>query len=80
MRIEGKIKNGGDCVAQSVKSLTLAQVMIAWFMSSSPASVSVLKAQSLEPSSDSLCLPLYVIPLLMLALSLSLSLKNKIKH
>ena len=40
-------------MAQSVKSPTLVQVMITWFMSSSPSSGSVLTAQSLEPASDS---------------------------
>ena len=40
-------------MAQSVKRLTSAQVMIAWFMSSSPESGSVLTAQSLEPAWDS---------------------------
>ena len=36
-----------------LKGPTLAQVMISQFMGSSPASVSVLTAQSLEPASDS---------------------------
>ena len=40
-------------VAQSVKHLTSAQVMISWFVGSSPALGSVLTAQSLEPASDS---------------------------
>ena len=43
----------GTWVAQSFKRLTSAQVMTSWFMSSSPASGSVLTAQSLEPASDS---------------------------
>ena len=43
----------GTWVAQLVKRLTLAQVMISWFMSSSPASGSVLTAHSLEPALDS---------------------------
>ena len=43
----------GAWVAQSVKHLTSAQVMVSWFMSLSPASSSVLTAQSLEPASDS---------------------------
>ena len=43
----------GAWVAQWVKRPTLAQVMISWFVSSSPASGSVLTAQSLEPISDS---------------------------
>ena len=43
----------GAWVAQSVKHPTSAQVMISQSMSSSPASGSVLTAQSLEPVSDS---------------------------
>ena len=43
----------GAWVAQSVKHLTSAQVMISQSVSSSPASGSVLKAQRLEPASDS---------------------------
>ena len=63
---------GGAWVAQSVKHLALTQVML---VSLSPASGSVLTAQSLEPALDS------VFPSLSLCLSpahaLSLSLKNK---
>ena len=40
-------------MAQLVERPTLAQVMISQFMSLSPASGSVLTAQSLEPASDS---------------------------
>ena len=40
-------------MAQSVKRLTSAQVMISPFVSSSPTLGSVLTAQSLEPVSDS---------------------------
>ena len=43
----------GAWVAQSVKRLTSAQVTISRFMGSSPASGSVLTAQSLEPALDS---------------------------
>ena len=43
-------------MAQSVKRSTLAQVTISQFVGSSPASGSVLTAQSLEPASDSLSL------------------------
>ena len=43
----------GAWVAQSVKRPTLVQVMISRFVSSSPASGSVLTAQSLELASDS---------------------------
>ena len=42
-------------VAQSVKHLTSAQVMISWFMSSNPTSSSLLSAQSLL---QIFCLPL----------------------
>ena len=43
----------GAWVAQPVKRLTAAQVVISRFVGSSPASGSVLTAQSLEPASDS---------------------------
>ena len=43
----------GTWVAQSVKLLASAQVTISLSVSSSPASGSVLTAQSLEPASDS---------------------------
>ena len=46
-------RSRGTWVAQLVKRLTSAQVMISWFVSSSPASGSVPPAQSLEPASDS---------------------------
>ena len=62
-------------VAQSVKRLTSTQVMISWFVSSSPSSCSMLTAQSLEPASDSVSPSLSAPPLLVLCLSLSL--KNK---
>ena len=52
-----------------------AQVMISRFVSSSPASGSVLTAQSLDPASDSVSPSLSAHPVLMLCLSLSL--KNK---
>ena len=42
-------------MAQSVKRLTSAQVMISWFVSSSPVSGFVVTARSLEPASDSVC-------------------------
>ena len=62
-------------MAQSVKRQTLARVTISWSVSSSPASGSVLTAQSLEPASDSVSPSLSVPPLL--THTLSLSLKNK---
>ena len=62
----------GAWVAQLVKRLTSAQVVISWFVGSSPVSGSVLTAQSLEPASDSVSLSASL-----LAHILSLSLKNK---
>ena len=62
-------------MAQSVERLTLAQVMISRLVSSIPASVSVLMAQSLEPASDSVSPSLCFSPAR--ALSLSLSRINK---
>ena len=64
----------GTQVAQ-VKHPTLAQAMISRFVSSSPASGSVLTAQSLEPASDFGSPSLSAPPLLVLSLSLSLSQK-----
>ena len=67
-----KKKNGGAWGAQSVKHLTSVQVMNLGFVSSSPTSGSVLRAQSLEPASHSVS-PSLSAPLpLMLCLSLSL--------
>ena len=56
-------------MGQSVECLTSAQVMISQFVASSPASGSVLTAQSLEPASDSVSPPLSAPPLLMLSVS-----------
>ena len=68
-------------MAQSVKCLTSAQVMISWLLSSRHVLVSMLMAQSLEPASDSvspsLSLPLPPADALSLSLSLSLSKINK---
>ena len=58
-------------MAQLVGHLTLAQVMISWFVSSSPALGSVLTVESLEPTLDSMSPSLSVPPLLTLCLSLS---------
>ena len=73
--VKKSIESWGAWVAQSVKRPTSAQVMISWLVSSSPASGSVLTAQSLEPVSDS------VSPSLSLTLtcscSVSLCLNNK---
>ena len=60
-------------MAQLVRTLTLAQVMISRLVGLSPAMGSVLTAQSLEPASDSVS-PSVSAPLL---LTLGLSLKNK---
>ena len=61
----------GAWVAQSVEHPALAQVMIPWFLSSSPASGSVLIARSLEPASDSVSPSVSAPPLLVLYLSTS---------
>ena len=61
----------GARVAQLGKRPTLAQIMISQFVSSGPASGSVLTAQSLEPVSDSVSPSLSAPPLFMLCLSLS---------
>ena len=61
----------GAWVAQSVKQPTSAQVMISQPVSSSPTSVSVLTAQSLEPVSHSVSPSLSDPPSFMLCLSVS---------
>ena len=62
-------------MARWVKRPTSAQVMILWFVSSSPALGSVLMAQNawMEPASDSVSPPLSAPPILMCMLCL----KNK---
>ena len=62
-------------VAQSVERPTSAQVMISRSMSSSPASGSMLTAQSPEPASDSV--PPSLSSPTPFALCLSLSFKNE---
>ena len=77
MQVEGRIKNGalrGAWVAQSVKRPTSAQVMISGSVGWSPASGSVLTAQSLETVSDSVS-PSFSDP--PFSCSLSFCLKNK---
>ena len=64
-------------MAQLVGQPTSAQVMISQLMGSSPASGSVLMAQSLEPASDSVSSSLSAPPPLMLCLSLSVKKINK---
>ena len=61
---------------QSLKRPPSAQAMISRFMSSSPASGSVLTAQGLDPALDSLSPSLSVPPLLAFFLSLTLSLSK----
>ena len=63
-------------MAQLVKCLTSAQVMISRFVGSSPMSVSVLTAQSLEPAPDSGSFSLSAPPQLVSSLSLSVSFKD----
>ena len=63
----------GTWVAQSVKHLTSAQVMISQLVGLSPASGSGLTAGSLEPASDSVSPSLSAPPLLVLCLCLCLS-------
>ena len=65
----------GTWGAQLVKHLTSAQVMISLFVDLSPASGSVLTAQSLEPASDSVSPSLSLSSPFVLSLSLSLSQK-----
>ena len=62
-------KKWGAWVAESVKRLTVAQVMISWFVSSSPALGCVLTVRSPEPALDSVSLSLSAPPLLSLSLS-----------
>ena len=70
IRVEGHLSG-------SVKYQTSAQVMISQFVSSSPASVSVLTVQSLEPASDSVSPSLSLWSSPAHALSLFLSKINK---
>ena len=67
----------GRLGALSVERLTSTRVMISRFVGLSPASGSVLMAQSLEPASDSVSPSLSLCPSLAHALSLSLSLPQK---
>ena len=63
----------GAWASRSVKRPTSAQVMLLRFTSSSPVSGSVLTAQGLEPTLDSVSPSLSAPPLL----TVCLSLKNK---
>ena len=68
-----KTKNRGAWVAWSVKRPTMAWIMISRLLGLSPMSGFVLKAQSLEPASDSVSPFLFAPP----PLTLHLSHKNK---
>ena len=71
MQIKATVKYWGTWVAQLAQHPTSAQVMISQFVGLSPASGSVLMAQSLEPASDSVSPSLSDLPLFMLCLSLT---------
>ena len=71
LRNSQKFSLRGAWVAQSVKCPTSAPVKISRFMRSSPASGSVLTAQSLEPASDSVSPSVTALPPLTLCLPLS---------
>ena len=75
-----KSQSWGTQVAQSVKHLTSAQVKILGFVSSSPTSGSMLRAQSLESALDSMSPSLSAPPLFALCLSVSLSLSLCLKN
>ena len=66
-------------MAQSVKHLASAQVMVSWFVDSSPASGSVFTARSLEPASDSVSPPLSTPLVRILSLSFLIYLFNCFK-
>ena len=66
-----KLKNVGRLGGSSIEHPTSAQVMISWLTSSSPASGSVLTAQSLEPASDSVSPSLCPSPIHALSLAVS---------
>ena len=72
---ENTLKRGA-WVAQSVKHLTSARVMISQLVGSRPTLGSVLTARSLEPAWDSVCVSLSLCPSPAHTLSLSLSLKK----
>ena len=63
------LKTRGAWVAQLVKHLTLAQVIISWSVGLNPVLGSVLTAQSLEPAWDSVSPSLSAPPPLILCLS-----------
>ena len=71
--IQNKIIREGCLGAQSVKRPTSARVMISPLVGLSPASGSVLMAQSLEPASDSVSPSASAPPLLVTFLSFSIS-------
>ena len=65
--LEQCLEQGGAWVAQLVRHWTSAQVMSSWFVGSNPVSGSVLRAQILEPASDSVSPSLSAPPLLALS-------------
>ena len=67
-------------MAQLVERPTLAQLMISWFVSLSPASGSVLTAQNLELALDSVSPSLSALPPLMICLSPSIKNKYTLKR
>ena len=73
------LDQGGTWVAQLVRHLTLAQVMIRRFTCSSPTTSSVLTAQSLVPASFRFCVSLSLPLPCLHSVSLSLSKLNKHK-
>ena len=76
------LEERGTWVAQSVKHPTLARVLISQFLGLSPASGSVLTAQSLESASDSVSPSLSALALLALSLTqkINIKIKKKIKE
>ena len=71
MVLELRIRRRATWVAQLVKHPTLAYITIPQFKGSSPASGSVLTAQNLKPTSDSVFPSLSAPPLLAFSLFLS---------
>ena len=70
-RLEAAAVGAPGWLHQLGKCSTSAQVVISWFVGSSPASGSVLTAWSLEPASDSVSPPLRPSPVHTLSLSVS---------
>ena len=66
-------------MAQSVKRMTLAHVMILLFISSNPTSGSVLMAQSLEPALDSVYIHTCIRRLMNTKLSIVVILQGRVE-